>query len=281
MRINPARREYSPEEQEVIISELGRIKKALELSNVNCGEVDKENLQLDLASKDIKIKYLCDIINNKVYTQSLVTTQVTKLDDDNCGNAIIMKDNDSDFRVMALSIRYPEVFDSEAAGIVIEIYSYMSEGCDDKMIAHHLQTALSRYGSLLDFYCSGMSQDDFPYDAEFIRTTNRDTAVNDFTLNKETSVNYSSDAGVAPGMLGIQLDLTDEAAYSDKISHNKNGKIFDNAERAGKTGKIDGKIPVIDIGKSTVADNRFDIKSFDAVKSLVDLKDSSDETEEQ
>ena len=188
-----------------------------------------------------------------------------------------MKDNDSDFRVMALSIKYPEVFDSEAAGIVIEIYSYMSEDCDDKMIAGHLQTALNRYGSLLDFYCSGMSQDDFPYDAEFIKTMNRDTAVNDFTLNKETSVNYSSDAGIAPGMLGIQLDLTDEAAYSDKISHNKNGKIFDNAERAGK---VDGKIPVIDIGKSTVADNRFDIKSFDAVKSLVGLKDS-DDTEEQ
>lgn len=279
MRINPARREYSPEEQEVIISELNRIKKALEMSNVNCGEVDKENLQLDLASKDIKIKYLCDIINNKLYTQSLVTTQVTKLDDDNCGNAIIMKDNDSDFRVMALSIRYPEVFDSEAAGIVIEIYSYMSEDCDDKMIAYHLQTALNRYGSLLDFYCSGMSQDDFPYDAEFIKTTNRDTAVNDFTLNKETSVNYNSDAGVAPGMLGIQLDLTDEAAYSDKISHNKNGKIFDNTERAGKT-RTDEKIPVVDIGKSTVADNRFDIKSFDAVKSLVGSKDSDDTGEQ-
>lgn len=276
MRINPARREYSPEEQEVIISELNRIKKALELNNVNCGEVDKENLQLDLASKDIKIKYLCDIINNKLYTQSLVTTQVTKLDDDNCGNAIIMRDNDSDFRVMALSIRYPEIFDSEAAGIVIEIYSYMSEDCDDKMIAYHLQTALNRYGSLLDFYCSGMSRDDFPYNAEFIETINKDTAVNDFTLNKETAVNYSSNAGVAPGIMGIQLDLTDEAAYSDKISHNKNGKIFDNTERAGKTGKI----PVIDIGKSTVADNRFDIKSFDAVKSLVDLKDR-DETEEQ
>ena len=280
MRINPARREYSPEEQDVIISELNRIKKALELNNVNCGEVDKENLQLDLASKDIKIKYLCDIINNKLYTQSLVTTQVTKLDDDNCGNAIIMRDNDSDFRVMALSIRYPEIFDSEAAGIVIEIYSYMSEDCDDKMIAYHLQTALNRYGSLLDFYCSGMSRDDFPYNAEFIETINKDTAVNDFTLNKETAVNYSSNAGVAPGIMGIQLDLTDEAAYSDKISHNKNGKIFDNTERAGKTGKIDGKIPVIDIGKSTVADNRFDIKSFDAVKSLVDLKDR-DETEEQ
>lgn len=277
MRINPARREYTPEEQEVIISELNRIKKALELSNVRCEEVDNENLQLDLTFKDIKIKYLCDIINNKMYTQSLVTTQVTKLDDDNCGNAIIMKDNDSDIRVMALSIRYPEVFDSEAAGIVIEIYSYMSEACDDKMIAYHLQTALNRYGSLLDFYCSGMSQDDFPYDAEFVKTMNRDTAVNDFTLNKETSVNYSSDAGVAPGMMGIQLDLTDEAAYSDKISHNKNGKIFDNTERAGK---VDGKIPVIDIGKSTVADNRFDIKSFDAVKSLVGLKDN-DETEEQ
>lgn len=279
MRINPARREYSPEEQEVIISELNRIKKALELSNVSCGEVDNENLQLDLTFKDIKIKYLCDIINNKLYTQSLVTTQVTKLDDDNCGNAIIMKDNDSNIRVMALSIRYPEMFDSEAAGIVIEIYSYMSEACDDKMIAYHLQTALNRYGSLLDFYCSGMSQDDFPYDAEFVKTMNRDTAVNDFTLNKETSVNYSSDAGVAPGMMGIQLDLTDEAAYSDKISHNKNGKIFDNTERAGKA-KNDGKIPVIDIGKSTVADNRFDIKSFDAVKSLVGLKDN-DETEEQ
>lgn len=279
MRINPARREYSPEDQEVIISELSRIKKALELSNVSCGEVDNENLQLDLTFKDIKIKYLCDIINNKLYTQSLVTTQVTKLDDDNCGNAIIMKDNDSNIRVMALSIRYPEMFDSEAAGIVIEIYSYMSEACDDKMIAYHLQTALNRYGSLLDFYCSGMSQDDFPYDAEFVKTMNRDTAVNDFTLNKETSVNYSSDAGVAPGMLGIQLDLTDEAAYSDKISHNKNGKIFDNTERAGKA-KNDGKIPVIDIGKSTVADNRFDIKSFDAVKSLVGLKDN-DETEEQ
>lgn len=279
MRINPARREYSPEDQEVIISELSRIKKALELSNVSCGEVDNENLQLDLTFKDIKIKYLCDIINNKLYTQSLVTTQVTKLDDDNCGNAIIMKDSDSNIRVMALSIRYPEMFDSEAAGIVIEIYSYMSEACDDKMIAYHLQTALNRYGSLLDFYCSGMSQDDFPYDAEFVKTMNRDTAVNDFTLNKETSVNYSSDAGVAPGMLGIQLDLTDEAAYSDKISHNKNGKIFDNTERAGKA-KNDGKIPVIDIGKSTVADNRFDIKSFDAVKSLVGLKDN-DETEEQ
>lgn len=279
MRINPARREYSPEEQEVIISELNRIKKALELNNVNCGEVDKENLQLDLASKDIKIKYLCDIINNKLYTQSLVTTQVTKLDDDNCGNAIIMRDNDSDFRVMALSIRYPEIFDSEAAGIVIEIYSYMSEDCDDKMIAYHLQTALNRYGSLLDFYCSGMNRDDFPYDAEFIETINKDTAVNDFTLNKETAVNYSSNAGVAPGIMGIQLDLTDEAAYSDKISHNKNGKIFDNTERAGKT-KVEGRTPVIDIGKSTVADNRFDIKSFDAVKSLVDLKDR-DETEEQ
>ena len=279
MRINPARREYSPEEQEVIVSELNRIKKALELNNVNCGEVDKENLQLDLASKDIKIKYLCDIINNKLYTQSLVTTQVTKLDDDNCGNAIIMRDNDSDFRVMALSIRYPEIFDSEAAGIVIEIYSYMSEDCDDKMIAYHLQTALNRYGSLLDFYCSGMSRDDFPYNAEFIETINKDTAVNDFTLNKETAVNYSSNAGVAPGIMGIQLDLTDEAAYSDKISHNKNGKIFDNAERAGKT-KVEGRTPVIDIGKSTVADNRFDIKSFDAVKSLVDLKDR-DETEEQ
>lgn len=277
MRINPARREYSPEEQEIIISELNRIKKALELNNINCGEVDKENLQLDLAYKDIKIKYLCDIINNKLYTQSLVTTQVTKLDDGNCGNAIIMKDNDSDFRVMALSIRYPEIFDSESAGIVIEIYSYMSEDCDDKMIAYHLQTALNRYGSLLDFYCSGMSRDDFPYNAEFIETINKDTAVNDFTLNKETAVNYSSNAGVAPGIMGIKLDLTDEAAYSDKISHNKNGKIFDNAERAGK---IDGKIPVIDIGKSTVADNRFDIKSFDAVKSLVDLKDR-DETEEQ
>ena len=279
MRINPARREYSPEEQEVIISELNRIKKALELNNVNCGEVDKENLQLDLASKDIKIKYLCDIINNKLYTQSLVTTQVTKLDDDNCGNAIIMRDNDSDFRVMALSIRYPEIFDSEAAGIVIEIYSYMSEDCDDKMIAYHLQTALNRYGSLLDFYCSGMSRDDFPYNAEFIETINKDTAVNDFTLNKETSVNYNSNAGVAPGIMGIQLDLTDEAAYSDKISHNKNGKIFDNTERARKT-KVEGRTPVIDIGKSTVADNRFDIKSFDAVRSLVDLKDR-DETEEQ
>ena len=279
MRINPARREYSPEEQEVIVSELNRIKKALELNNVNCGEVDKENLQLDLASKDIKIKYLCDIINNKLYTQSLVTTQVTKLDDDNCENAIIMRDNDSDFRVMALSIRYPEIFDSEAAGIVIEIYSYMSEDCDDKMIAYHLQTALNRYGSLLDFYCSGMSRDDFPYNAEFIETINKDTAVNDFTLNKETAVNYSSNAGVAPGIMGIQLDLTDEAAYSDKISHNKNGKIFDNTERAGKT-KVEGRTPVIDIGKSTVADNRFDIKSFDAVKSLVDLKDR-DETEEQ
>lgn len=280
MRINPARREYSPEEQGVIISELNRIKKALELNNVRCGEVDNENLQLDLAYKDIKIKYLCDIINNKLYTQSLVTTQVTKLDDDNCGNAIIMKDNDSDFRVMALSIRYPEIFDSEAAGIIIEIYSYMSEDCDDKMIAYHLQTALNRYGSLLDFYCSGMSQDDFPYSAEFIETINKDTAVNDFTLNKETAVNYSSNAGVAPGIMGIQLDLTDEAAYSDKISHNKNGKVFDNAERAGKT-KVEGRTPVIDIGKSTVADNRFDIKSFDAVKSLVDLKDNSDETEEQ
>ena len=63
-----------------------------------------------------------------------------------------------------------------------------------------------------------------------------------------------------------------------EISHNKNGKIFDNAERAGK---IDGKIPVIDIGKSTVADNRFDIKSFDAVKSLMGSKDQDDETEEQ
>lgn len=280
MRINPARREYSPEEQEVIISELNRIKKALELSNVSCGEVDNENLQLDLAYKDIKIKYLCDIINNRMYTQSLVTTQVTKLDDDNCGNAIIMKDNDSDIRVMALSIRYPEIFDSEAAGIVIEIYSYMSEACDDKMIADHLQTALKRYGSLLDFYCTGISQEDFPYRAEFIQTVNRDTNVNDFTLNKETSVNYSSDAEVAPGMMGIQLDLTDEAAYSDKISHNKNGKIFDNMERAGKA-KVDGKIPVIDIGKSTVADNRFDIKSFDAVKSLVGLKDRDDDTEEQ
>lgn len=279
MRINPARREYSPEEQEIIISELNRIKKALELNNINCGEVDKENLQLDLAYKDIKIKYLCDIINNKLYTQSLVTTQVTKLDDDNCGNAIIMKDNDSDFRVMALSIRYPEVFDSEAAGIIIEIYSYMSEDCDDKMIAYHLQTALNRYGSLLDFYCSGMSRDDFPYNAEFIETINKDTAVNDFILNKETAVNYNSNAGVAPGIMGIHLDLTDEAAYSDKISHNKNGKIFDNAERAGKT-EVEGRIPVIDIGKSTVADNRFDIKSFDAVKSLVDLKDR-DETEEQ
>lgn len=280
MRINPARREYSPEEQEVIVSELNRIKKALELNNVSCGEVDNENLQLDLAYKDIKIKYLCDIINNKLYTQSLVTTQVTKLDDDNCGNAIIMKDNDSDFRVMALSIRYPEIFDSEAAGIIIEIYSYMSEDCDDKMIAYHLQTALNRYGSLLDFYCSGISRDDFPYNAEFIETINKDTAVNDFTLNKETAVNYSSNAGVAPGIMGIQLDLTDEAAYSDKISHNKNGKIFDNAERAGKT-KVEGRTPVIDIGKSTVADNRFDIKSFDAVKSLVDLKDRDDETEEQ
>lgn len=279
MRISPARREYSPEEQGVIISELNRIKKALELNNVSCGEVDNENLQLDLTYKDIKIKYLCDIINNKLYTQSLVTTQVTKLDDDNCGNAIIMKDNDSDFRVMALSIRYPEIFDSEAAGIIIEIYSYMSEDCDDKMIAYHLQTALNRYGSLLDFYCSGMSRDDFPYNAEFIETINKDTAVNDFTLNKETAVNYNSNAGVAPGIMGIQLDLTDEAAYSDKISHNKNGKIFDNAERAGKT-KVEGRTPVIDIGKSNVADNRFDIKSFDAVKSLVDLKDR-DETEEQ
>ena len=277
MRINPARREYSPDEREVIVNELNRIKQALEASNIKCGEVDSENLQLDLAFKDIKIKYLCDILNNRIYTQSLVTTQVTKIDDENSGNAIIMKDDLSDSRIMALSIKYPDVFESEAAGIVIEIYSYMSEDCDDKMISDHLQAALDRYGSLLDFYCTGISQEDFPYRAEFIQTVNRDTNVNDYTLNKETSVSYNNDSGIAPGMMGIQLDLTDEAAYSDKISHNKNGQVFDNA--AGTKGKnINGrKNETIDISKSTVADSKFDIKSFDAVRSLA----NNSETEEK